>query len=193
MSWGRIAASRREIGACAMEQHTNIGFRNALRDFRVIVASVIISVGLIGGPVVSASLSSAHPNSRGALGPNRVLRGEFALGGGAAAWDVQSIKLPRKMKYAIRDHRTSVIDEGAPYTTQCPGVGQVTQTGWLCIYVHHADYSGGGREYRVLNPVTGLAGVGNSRMILMLTSTNSSKTYVMGSWALRTGDASTAP
>lgn len=33
----------------------------------------------------------------------------------------------------------------------------------------------------------------NSRMILMLTSTNSSKTYAMGSWALRTGDASTAP
>ena len=68
-----------------MEQHTKIGLRNALRDFRVIVASVIISVGLIGGPVVSASLSSAQPNARGALGPNRVLRGEFALGGGAGA------------------------------------------------------------------------------------------------------------
>ena len=38
-----------------MEQHTNIGFRNALRDFRVIVASVIISVGLIGGLAIRAT------------------------------------------------------------------------------------------------------------------------------------------
>ena len=166
--------------------------RNAMRDIRVVAASVIISVGLIGAPVASATLSAAHPADRSGLPANKVMKGEFALGGGPSSWDIDDIKLPKKMKYPIAGFRYQYIAPGGPYTAQCPGVGQVNPQGFVCVYVRYANYNGGTPYLQVVNPMTGGYGVGNSRMVFLLTGIGGSATFAVGSWAVRTGDASTA-
>jgi|GEM_PF-3569558 hypothetical protein len=166
--------------------------RNAIRDIRVVAASVIISVGLIGAPVASATLSAAHPTDRSGLPANKVMKGEFALGGGPSAYDVDDIKLPKKMKYPIAGFRFEYIAPGGPYSAKCPGVGQVNPQGYVCVYVRYANYGGGTPYFQLLNPMTGGYGASTSRMLFVMTTGGGTRSFAVGSWALRTGDASTA-
>ena len=78
------------------------------------------------------------------------------------------------------------------FLAKCPGVGQVNPQGYVCVYVRYANYGGGTPYFQLLNPMTGGYGASTSRMLFVMTTGGGTRSFAVGSWALRTGDASTA-
>ena len=160
----------------------------ALRDVRVVVISVLASTLVIGGTVVTTQLAAAKPHVR-ALAPGKVFTGEYVVGGGVDSFDVDDIKL-KPMKYPIKgSSRQQIIPPGGPYTAQCPAVGQVVPRGFICVYERR--HLGAGGLIQVADPSSNGFGTTKNRMfIIQFGGTGALWSY--GSWAIRTGDATTA-
>ncbi len=159
----------------------------AFRDVRVIAVSVVASTLLLGGAVVSTNLTAATPGLR-PLGPNRVFTGEYTVGGGVNSLDVHDIKL-RPMVYPIRGERYQVIRPGGPFSAECPAVGKVVPKGFICVYERR--HLGDG-EIEVADPTSADFGTTKNRMFIIQYGSSAGHAWSYGSWAIRTGDASTA-
>ncbi len=161
---------------------------HAFRDIRVIAASVLASTLLLSGTMINANLAAATPGSR-ALGPNRVFTGEYTVGGGVSSLDVDDIKL-RPMLYPIKGFgRYQVIRPGGPFTAECPAVGKVVPKGFICVYERLHLGTG---NIEVADPTSSGYGTTKNRMFIIQWGSASGHAWSYGSWAIRTGDASTA-
>jgi hypothetical protein len=124
---------------------------------------------------------------------NEVYVGEWgAWGGGAGSFVSDVVPFGVVLPLAIPQSRITVLDEGAPYTAQCPGAGKVTPRLWLCIYT----VSQGG--VHGLNSYNATDGTDNTstRGFAVYGNCGDAACWQYGTWALRVGttaDAGTRP
>ncbi len=119
-----------------------------------------------------------------------VLRGEWAAwGGGNASYVEDTVSFGKTLPVRVPSTRITVLDEGAPFTANCPGPGQVVPRAWLCVYTNTQGGVTGLNGYNASDGSDNTSTIGFG----VYGDCISASCYQYGSWAVRAGSAADAP
>lgn len=111
--------------------------------------------------------------------PGELQTGLWAVSGAPGDYGASAVSLPERLKGSIGLSNTEVLQSGDT-SAACPGPGQVTSPGHMCLYV--TDKSNASMFF-VTDPDTGDVGVAPSGFVLLTTFTDNG--YAYGTYAVR--------
>ncbi len=137
-------------------------------------------------PTVSTGSSSGSFQTRVAR-RGEVLRGEWGMwGGGSGSYVEDTVAFGKTIPVPIPLARITVLDEGDPFTTECPAAGRVVPRGWLCVYTTTQISVTGVNSYNATDGQDPTSKVGFG----LWGDCTSSACVQYGSWVARVGSAS---
>ena len=94
-----------------------------------------------------------------------------------------------RLPVRIPNSRTTFIAVNGAFTAQCPGIGQVTAPGWLCVYERNAGNRSFGSIFQA-DVLGGPFGTTENGFGIYFDCTGAGGCWSYGAWAVQAGNAS---